>query len=73
MSSFPDRPWHLLADLNAVFGLLTFHTSDHLAQDFALVEAGQFPQAGTTTEVNSKGGVTSMYTASDWGPAVTTF
>ena len=29
VSSFPDRPWHLLADLNAVFGLLTFHTSDH--------------------------------------------
>jgi hypothetical protein len=71
VSSFPDRPWHLLADVNALFGFYTFHTSDHLGQDLALVEAGVFPPLDTTTEVNALGGVTTFYTGEFGGPAIT--
>jgi hypothetical protein len=71
VSSFPDRPWHLVADVNALFGFFTFHTSDHLANSFKLVENGQFPPAGTTTEVNSLGGTTTTYTGEVGGPSLT--
>jgi hypothetical protein len=72
VSSFPDRPWNLLADLNALIGGLgIFHNAEHLAQDFALVEAGKFPPLDATTEVNAQSGVTTFYTGEFGGPALT--
>ncbi len=63
ISSFPDRPWHLMAVLNALAGGLgVYHNGDHLSEDLRLVLNGEFPAQDTTVTVNSLGGVTATYT-----------
>lgn len=62
IASWPDRPWHLLADLNAVAGALVYHGTDHYGYAAQQVLSNQVPAENITTRVNSKGGVTTTYT-----------
>lgn len=63
IASWPDRPWHLLADLNAILGALFYHGSEDYGNVAQQVINGTFPAADTTTTVNAAGGVTTTYTA----------
>lgn len=54
-ADFPDRPWNLLADLNAVAGMVTVHIPG-MFTDLSTV-----PAENITTTTNSLGGVTTSY------------
>jgi PE-PPE domain len=58
---WPDRPWNLLADLNAFVGTGTIpgFTSVHYQSIWA--DLSQVPADNITTTVNSKGGTTTTY------------
>lgn len=62
IASWPDRPWHLLADLNAVAGALVYHGTDHYGYAAQQVLNNQVPPENVTSSVNSQGGVTTTYT-----------
>lgn len=70
ISSWPDRPWHLLADLNAMIGGIVYHGTDHYGNAAQQIINGTFPAQDITTEVNSVGGVTTTY-AAEQNPALT--
>ena len=60
-ADFPDRPWNLLAALNAIAGsgIIPGFGSEHNATVSA--DLSQVPQKNITTTVNSAGGTTTTY------------
>ncbi|APE14837.1 PE-PPE domain-containing protein [Mycolicibacterium pallens] len=62
IASFPDRPWHLLADLNALAGAMVYHGTDHYGRAAQMVLNGEVPPENITTSTNAKGGTTTTYT-----------
>ncbi|TGD85556.1 PE-PPE domain-containing protein [Mycolicibacterium sp. CH28] len=58
---WPDRPWNLLADLNAFAGTGTIpgFTSEHYQSIWA--DLSKVPAKNITTTTNSKGGTTTTY------------
>jgi hypothetical protein len=58
IANWPDRPWNLVADLNALVGALVYHGTDHYGFAAQQVINNQVPPENITTTVNSKGGVT---------------
>jgi len=52
-ADFPDRPWNLLADANAVMGFLYLHV---LPNGYRAI-----PATGGTTTTNDRGGTTTTY------------
>lgn len=54
-ADFPDRPWNLVADLNAVAGIIAVHVPT-MFSDLANV-----PAENITTTTNALGGVTTSY------------
>jgi hypothetical protein len=62
IASWPDRPWHLLADLNALVGAMVYHGTDHYGLAAQQVINNEIPPENITTSVNSQGGVTTTYT-----------
>ena len=61
IASFPDRPWHLLAVLNAIAGGINYHGPEHYSEAAQDVMNGRVPPEYISTTVNSKGGVTTTY------------
>ena len=55
VGNFPDRPWHLLADLNAILGGFYLHPLTPWA-DLSTV-----PESNITTTANSRGATTTTY------------
>lgn len=70
IASWPDRPWHLLADLNAIIGGFVYHGTDHYGIAAQQIINGTFPAENITTTINSVGGVTTTYAAQQ-NPALT--
>ncbi|HPX35779.1 MAG TPA: PE-PPE domain-containing protein [Mycobacterium sp.] len=70
ISSWPDRPWHLLAGLNAMVGGFVYHGTDHYGNAAQEIINGTFPARDITVEVNSMGGITTTY-AAEQNPALT--
>lgn len=70
IASWPHRPWHLLADLNALMGGIVYHGTDHYGNAARQIINGTFPAQDITTEINSRGGVTTTY-AAEQNPALT--
>jgi hypothetical protein len=62
IASWPDRPWHLLAVLNAIAGSILYHGTDHYGNAAQDVMNGRVPPEHITATVNSLGGVTTTYT-----------
>lgn len=62
ITSWPDRPWHLLAVLNAIAGGIYFHASENYSEYAQDIANGRTPPGTVTTTVNSQGGVTTTYT-----------
>ncbi|AKK28047.1 PE-PPE domain-containing protein [Mycobacterium sp. EPa45] len=62
IASTPDRPWHLLADLNAIAGAAVYHGTDHYGRAAQMVLNGEVPADNITTSKNSMGGTTTTYT-----------
>jgi hypothetical protein len=61
IASWPDRPWHLLAVLNALAGGIVYHGTDHYGNAAQDVINGRVPTDNVTTVTNSAGGVTTTY------------
>ncbi len=62
IANWPDRPWHLLAVLNAIAGGIYFHASENYSEYAQDIVNGRTPPGTVTTTVNSQGGVTTTYT-----------
>lgn len=62
VASWPDRPWHLLAGLNAMAGGVVYHGTDHYGIAAQQIINGTFPAEDISTTVNARGGVTTTYT-----------
>ncbi len=61
IASWPDRPWHLLAVLNALAGGIVYHGTDHYGIAAQDVLNARVPQENIATVANSAGGVTTSY------------
>jgi hypothetical protein len=55
IADFPDRPWNLLADLNALFGVAYRHAATGSLNPY------EVPADNVTVTVNSKGATTTTY------------
>jgi PE-PPE domain len=55
IADFPDRPWNLLADLNALFGVAYRHAATGSLNPYAI------PDEDITITTNSKGATTTTY------------
>lgn len=55
IADFPDRPWNLLADLNALFGVAYRHAATGSLNPYAI------PAGDITIATNSKGATTTTY------------
>jgi len=62
VASWPDRPWNLAADLNALAGGIIYHGTDHYGLAAQQVLHNEVPAQNISTAVNSRGGVTTTYT-----------
>lgn len=62
VASWPDRPWHLLSVINAIWGGVVYHGTDHYGYAAQQVINGEVPPENISTTVNSQGGVTTTYT-----------
>ncbi|HEY9267566.1 MAG TPA: PE-PPE domain-containing protein, partial [Mycobacterium sp.] len=59
MADMPDRPWNLLAVVNAMAGAIVVHVPVMYTSD--LDELPNLPEKYITTDVNSSGGTTTHY------------
>ena len=62
-ADFPDRPWNLLADLNALVGFSYNHS------EAALTDPADIPAENIVTTTNSTGATTTTYLGTQPGSA----
>lgn len=56
VADFPDRPWNLLADANALAGIMYLHFREHDGASYTGI-----PETGGVTTVSELGGKTTTY------------
>ncbi len=61
LSDWPDRPWNLLADVNAWLGSPAVENYGYIHWDSILNSLDAVPAENISTEVNAKGGTTITY------------
>jgi hypothetical protein len=61
ITNWPDRPWNLLAVINAIAGGILYHGSENYSKPAQDIIDGRIPPGTVTTTVNALGGVTTTY------------
>ena len=62
VASWPDRPWNIAADLNALAGGIIYHGTDHYGLAAQQIMNNEVPAQDIRTTVNSRGGTTTTST-----------